>query len=155
MLQRYGAPVDAVLADRDSDHEPITGFPGEWLDDDIDVPVGRRTLRATHTPGHTRGHVVFADREQGLMFAGDHVLPHITPSIGFEAASAAYLGDYLGSLERVRAAPDLRLLPAHGPVTDSVHHRVDELLAHHGRRLDVTADRVAAGAETAAAAPDK
>jgi hypothetical protein len=42
------------------------------------------------------------------------------------------------------------LLPAHGPVAPSVHARVDELLAHHDRRLDVVADRVAKGASTAA-----
>jgi hypothetical protein len=41
------------------------------------------------------------------------------------------------------------LLPAHGPVTDSVHRRVDELVAHHGARLDATQAAVAAGATTA------
>lgn len=30
------------------------------------------------------------------------------------------------------------LLPAHGPVTESVHARVDELLDHHSLRLDQT-----------------
>jgi hypothetical protein len=30
------------------------------------------------------------------------------------------------------------LLPAHGPVTDSVHARVDELVAHHDNRLAQT-----------------
>ena len=46
------------------------------------------------------------------------MLPTITPSIGFEPAYAAQpLGDFLGSLAKVRALPDLRLLPAHGPVT--------------------------------------
>jgi glyoxylase-like metal-dependent hydrolase (beta-lactamase superfamily II) len=89
------------------------------------------------TPGHTRGHVVFIDRDAQLMFAGDHVLPHITPSIGFEAVAAALpLGDYLDSLRLVRSLPDQRLLPAHGPVGPSVHARVDELLHHHAERLD-------------------
>lgn len=153
LMQRYGAPeiVDAVVAARDGDREPITGFPDEWLDDDVDLIVGGRTLRVMHTPGHTRGHVVFLDRDQGLVFAGDHVLPHITPSIGFEPASAALpLGDYLRSLRRVREIPDQRLLPAHGPVADSVHDRVDELLAHHHQRLDAAAVCVAGAAETAA-----
>ena len=31
--------------------------------------------------------------------------------------------------------PDLRLLPAHGPVTGPTHARVDELVAHHDERL--------------------
>ncbi len=102
------------------------------------------------TPGHTRGHLVFIDDASELMFAGDHVLPHITPSIGFEQSpSEVPLRDYLASLRLVRTLPDMRLLPAHGPVTDSVHQRVDELLDHHDTRLDATAAVVAKGASTA------
>ena len=113
------------------------------------LPVGGRSLRAVHTPGHTRGHLVFADLAGGLLFAGDHVLPHITPSIGFEAAPAeSPLADYLRSLAAVRAMPDLRLLPAHGPVTESVHARVDELLTHHEDLLAASQAAVEAGAAT-------
>ncbi len=110
--------------------------PDEWLDGDQTLRVGSRTLDAVPTPGHTQGHVVFADRAAGLLFAGDHVLPTITPSIGFEPALAAQpLADFLGSLAKVRALPDLTLLPAHGPVGVSTHTRVDELVAHHEHRL--------------------
>jgi hypothetical protein len=45
--------------------------------------------------------------------------------------------------------PDRQLLPAHGPVSPSVHHRVDELLEHHAERLDAIAATVEAGASTA------
>ena len=80
---------------------------------------------------------MFHDLAGGLLFAGDHVLPTITPSIGFEPVlSANPLGAFLRSLALVRERPDALLLPAHGPVAPSVHARVDELLAHHGRRLD-------------------
>jgi glyoxylase-like metal-dependent hydrolase (beta-lactamase superfamily II) len=124
--------------------------PDEWLDGDQEIDLGSRTLRVLATPGHTQGHVVFTDAAAGLLFAGDHVLPHITPSIGFEPVTAPHpLRDYLQSLRLVRALPDLRLLPAHGPVTDSAHARIDELLAHHARRLDESAAAVASGAATA------
>jgi glyoxylase-like metal-dependent hydrolase (beta-lactamase superfamily II) len=94
--------------------------------------------------------VVFVDAAAGLLFAGDHVLPHITPSIGFEPVPPQLaLRDYLGSLAAVRRMPDLRLLPAHGPVTDSAHTRIDQLLEHHRSRLDECADAVLQGAETA------
>jgi glyoxylase-like metal-dependent hydrolase (beta-lactamase superfamily II) len=93
--------------------------------------------------------VVFTDLDDGLLFAGDHILPHITPSIGFEARpGASPLGDYLRSLAVVRAMPDLRLLPAHGPVTGSTHTRADELLAHHEDRLAASLAAVTAGAAT-------
>jgi glyoxylase-like metal-dependent hydrolase (beta-lactamase superfamily II) len=96
--------------------------------------------------------VVFVDETDApMLYAGDHVLPHITPSIGFEpAAVPGALIRYLTSLAALRAEPDRRLLPAHGPVAPSVHARVDELLAHHDQRLDEIAAGVDAGMTTAA-----
>jgi glyoxylase-like metal-dependent hydrolase (beta-lactamase superfamily II) len=111
--------------------------PDVWLSHDQHVDLGARRLEAIHTPGHTRGHFVFRDKAAGLLFAGDHVLPTITPSIGFETEPAPQpLGDFMASLTKVRALPDSRLLPAHGPVVSSTHHRIDELLAHHESRLE-------------------
>jgi glyoxylase-like metal-dependent hydrolase (beta-lactamase superfamily II) len=124
--------------------------PDRWLGDGVEIPLETRTLRVIATPGHTRGHVVFHDPEHATLFAGDHVLPHITPSIGVEFnRPPSPLRDYLASLELIRAQPDARLLPAHGPVTESVHDRIDELLKHHEERLTATARAVEAGNTTA------
>ncbi|MGQ0577200.1 MAG: MBL fold metallo-hydrolase [Pseudonocardia sp.] len=131
--------------------------PDEWLDDGavIDLAGGdaggpARRLLAVATPGHTRGHLVFADEGNDLLFAGDHVLPRITPSIGFEAAPPpSPLTDFLTSLDLMLTRPDAALLPAHGPVGRRVHERVDELLAHHGKRLDASLAAVAEGRDTA------
>ncbi|HEX5496592.1 MAG TPA: MBL fold metallo-hydrolase [Mycobacteriales bacterium] len=124
-------------------------LPDGWLDGASPVRLQGRELGVLPTPGHTRGHVVFTDRVAGLLFAGDHVLPRITPSIGFEVEPGELpLRDFLTSLRLVRRMPDLRLLPAHGPVGDSVHARVDQLLDHHGARLDACQAAVVAGAET-------
>ena len=120
--------------------------PDQWIAPEQVFDLGTRALTAMSTPGHTRGHVVFADSKAGLLFAGDHVLPHITPSIGFqEAPSAEPLREYLQSLNVVRRLPDMRLLPAHGPVSPSTHSRIDELVDHHAERLRIMADVVAAG----------
>jgi len=133
--------------------------PDEWLDDGAEIVigdeedgVGGRRLRAVATPGHTKGHLVFADEAADLLFAGDHVLPRITPSIGFEAAPPpSPLADFLDSLQLVRSRPDAALLPAHGAVGMRVHERVDELLAHHGTRLDATLAALKEGRDTAVA----
>jgi hypothetical protein len=90
------------------------------------------------------------DASAGVLFAGDHVLPHITPSIGFEPIrTTSPLRDYLASLALMREMPDILLLPAHGPATISVHERVDQLLHHHAQRLDLTLEAVSRGASTA------
>ena len=130
-------------------------YPDRWLTDGALIDLPSRSLRAIHTPGHTRGHVVFHDEAGGLLFAGDHVLPHITPSVGFEPAiTRQALSQYLGSLRLMLALPDSRLLPAHGPVSPSTHARVNELLAHHEVRLGQTLEVASAGPVTAFAAAD-
>ncbi|HTU07468.1 MAG TPA: MBL fold metallo-hydrolase [Trebonia sp.] len=156
MLPAMGAPE---LADR------VRGFvarhadryrrlqwsdPDRWLADGAQLDLRSRTLRAIHTPGHTRGHVVFHDEAAAALFAGDHVLPHITPSVGFQPAiDTLALRDYLGSLRLMLTLPDSRLLPAHGPVCESTHARVNELLAHHETRLEQTLAAASGGPVTA------
>lgn len=121
----------------------------EWLADRQVLSIGERTVEVVETPGHTSGHVVFRDAEHDLLFAGDHVLPHITPSLGLEPVPDTLpLGQFLGSLKLVRELPDTWLLPAHGPVVESAHTRIDELLEHHRTRLDEALAAVRSGAAT-------
>ena len=142
-IEAWTKTVDRVRERADYDD------PDHWLADGVELPLATRTLRVIATPGHTRGHVVFHDADHDTLFAGDHVLPHITPSIGVEInRPASPLRDYMASLALVRAMPDARLLPAHGPVTGSVHERIDELLEHHAQRLEITADALDHGAST-------
>ena len=153
-LRRHGA---AELADllakmqgsRDPWHDGWES-PDDWLIGGQQIKHGDRALEVVPTPGHTRGHVVFHDPADHLLFAGDHVLPRITPSIGFEPVlSDNPLGSFLASLTLIRSRPDARLLPAHGPDMPSTHARVDELIAHHGARLEETEKAIRSGALTA------
>ncbi len=160
---RSGSPAPALPPDTlmPAGHPPLRsgptfaaalGYeaPDSWIAPHQEFHLGTRILLAVPTPGHTRGHVVFADAVAGILFAGDHVLPHITPSIGFqEAPSAQPLREYLQSLSVVRRMPDMRLLPAHGPVAASTHVRIDELLDHHAQRLGLMADVLGGGESTA------
>ena len=150
-LRQAGAAGIAELTAEWGHHRDLTDWehPDRWLADGVDIALDTRTLRVIATPGHTRGHVVFHDRAADVLFAGDHVLPHITPSIGVELMRPkSPLRDYLASLQLIRRMPDARLLPAHGPVARSTHHRIEELLEHHEQRLTETAEAVAAGAST-------
>jgi glyoxylase-like metal-dependent hydrolase (beta-lactamase superfamily II) len=157
-LRELGAGDIADLMERNKhgvDHSDWE-MPDDWFTPDEVVVANGRSLEVVATPGHTRGHVVFYDNTGGLLFAGDHVLPTITPSIGFEPALATNpLGAFLASLAIVRGRPDAMLLPAHGPVTASAHDRVDELVEHHRLRLDTMAAAVGWGADTAAAVAAK
>ncbi len=144
-LERAGAPalasdmIDMTAAEPFDDE--AWQLPDSWLDAGT-IDLGSRQLEVVPTPGHTKGHVVFQDHRGGLLFTGDHVLPTITPSIGFELGSRELpLQHYLSSLRLLLTRPDGRLMPAHGYPTDSVHDRVHELLGHHAERFD-QAERV-------------
>jgi glyoxylase-like metal-dependent hydrolase (beta-lactamase superfamily II) len=148
-LRRCGAAeiADQLEAQGNERMFEILEEPDNWLADGEVVSAGSRRLRTIATPGHTRGHVVYSDPAANVLFAGDHVLPHITPSIGLQPNRVPFpLRDYLASLRLLLDLPDAQLLPAHGPITASVHARVHELIAHHEQRLDATETAITANA---------
>jgi glyoxylase-like metal-dependent hydrolase (beta-lactamase superfamily II) len=85
----------------------------------------------------------------GVLVAGDHLLPTISPSVGLYPDSRPDpLGDYLESLERI---VDLGLrvaLPAHGNPIEDPGKRARELIEHHRRRLQETAAALGATPRT-------
>ena len=88
-------------------------------------------------PGHADGHICLS--KDGLMIAGDHLLPRITPAVGLYPESRPDpLGDYIASLERVAdQAPGLAL-PGHGEPIEDPAVRAREIVRHHRDRLDET-----------------
>jgi glyoxylase-like metal-dependent hydrolase (beta-lactamase superfamily II) len=88
-------------------------------------------------PGHADGHLCLL--KDGVMIAGDHLLPGITPAVGlYPEARPDPLGDYLQSLERtIELAPRLAL-PGHGELIGDPAGRARELVEHHRERLDAT-----------------
>ena len=99
-----------------------------------DLPGWR--LRAVHTPGHTPGHLCFAEERTGLFFSGDHVLPRISPNISStHNGTADPLRDYLDSLAAVGGEEPVEVLPAHEWRFRGLAARTAELTAHHEHRL--------------------
>ena len=141
-LKRAGAHRIAERAYADSVGEPFVA--ADWEPPDTWLTAGPlhlsgHSLTAVHTPGHTKGHMVFHDEDRGVSYTGDHVLPTITPSIGFELGEWDLpLAKYIRSLELMLDNHDHIMLPSHGNTGSGVHARVQELLAHHERRFAAT-----------------
>jgi glyoxylase-like metal-dependent hydrolase (beta-lactamase superfamily II) len=98
-------------------------------------------------PGHADGHLGLV--RDGVLVAGDHLLPTISPAVGLYPDSRPDpLGDYLDSLERT-ADLGLRLaLPGHGEPIDDPSARSRALIEHHRNRLDATAEALVGGPKT-------
>ena len=110
--------------------------PDRLLEDGEHADFPGWRMRAVHTPGHTPGHLCFAEEDTRLFFSGDHVLPRISPNISTNQAGAADpLRDFLHSLGAVRDLDPAEVLPAHEWRFRGLAGRVDELTAHHESRL--------------------
>jgi glyoxylase-like metal-dependent hydrolase (beta-lactamase superfamily II) len=99
-------------------------------------------------PGHADGHIGF--ERDGVLVAGDHLLPDISPTVGRYADSRPDpLGAYLASLQRTIELAPVLALPGHGEPIDDPAGRARELIEHHRDRLDATAAALAERPRTA------
>lgn len=152
LFRRCGVP-DAMLSSVASDmarlrqatQPPPTNM--RTLRFDEPLWVGDRRFDVLHTPGHSDGHAALYDADARLLLAGDHVLPHITPTISRWPSTAPNpLGRYLHSLREVEPLAVQRALPGHGAVIDDWAGRVRAIRAHHTERLAVMQQAVGTGA---------
>ncbi|NMO01433.1 MBL fold metallo-hydrolase [Gordonia sp. TBRC 11910] len=160
LLRRCGATELADAVDRleleDFETEQPFGPPDQWIADRQEFACGAYRLRSHWTPGHTRGHTVYELVDTPLLFTGDHLLPRITPSLGFEhIPEDSPLTSYLASLRKFVDAADGLMLPAHGSTSFATQPRAAELLEHHRLRLSEIRDLVAAGHTTAFAVAEQ
>ncbi len=100
--------------------------------------LGRRDWFAVHTPGHTPDHLCLWDPEHGVLLAGDHVLPTITPHIAGSTDLDDPLAAFFASLEKVASLEGVTaVLPAHGHPFDDLAGRTAAIRQHHRERLDL------------------
>jgi glyoxylase-like metal-dependent hydrolase (beta-lactamase superfamily II) len=137
-FRRHGVPpeIAAQMLEQASDAAPFIHF----ARNPERVGQGDRIdgWEVLELPGHADGHLGFF--RNGVLLAGDHLLPDITPAVGlYPESQPDPLGEYLASLERtIELAPRLAL-PAHGePIADPAQ-RARQIIEHHRERLDRTA----------------
>ncbi len=104
-------------------------------------------LRALHTPGHARGHLCFHDERTGALISGDNIVGF--GSVLIDPPEGNML-DYLASLERMRALPQLSVLfGGHGPAIANPYEKIDEYIAHRLQREELILAAVREGISTA------
>src|SRR6202049_924227 len=124
--------------------------PAVQLDGAETLELGRRRLRVEWTPGHSPGHICLYDPEDKLLFAGDHMLPELSPNIGLHPQSTPDpLHEYLDGLRRMAAYEPELILPSHGRPFTGAPARVKVLEAHHRKRLERAVEIVGRGKQTA------
>ncbi|MGI8997261.1 MAG: MBL fold metallo-hydrolase [Pyrinomonadaceae bacterium] len=98
------------------------------------------TLRALHTPGHTRGHLSFYEERTGVLITGDNIVG--LGSVLIDPPEGD-MRDYLQALECYRSLlPRVSvLLGGHGPAIGSPRAKIEQYIAH---RLERQANILAA-----------
>jgi glyoxylase-like metal-dependent hydrolase (beta-lactamase superfamily II) len=113
--------------------------------------LGGRTIEVIAAPGHTAGQMCFYLPGDGILLAGDHILPDITPNLSPDIFRLEYrpLRSFLESLCAVRDLPVRMVWPAHGDPYPDLARRVDEILGHHAERTRLIVEALRGEEKTA------
>ncbi|MEM9255532.1 MAG: MBL fold metallo-hydrolase [Pseudomonadota bacterium] len=129
-----GAPPDDPFQDK-------TFHPEVVIDHDHVLSTDEFTLRAVHTPGHVGNHFCFFIEEEGMMFAGDHIMNGSTVVI---IPPSGDMKKYIESLQLLLDYPLRTIAPGHGEVMRDPKSVVQWLVEHRLMREG----KVVAGLET-------
>jgi len=141
LLRRHGVPELDIPA-LQSASMPALKFvtltmPDEPLYGGEILNTGLYSLEVIWTPGHSPGHICLYEPQNQLLFAGDHVLPQITPNVSYHVQSGDNpLGDYLYALQKLQNLPVTKVLPAHEHVFADLPGRIKEIFRHHDNRKE-------------------
>lgn len=113
--------------------------------------LGGRTVEVIAAPGHTAGQMCFYLPGDGILLAGDHILPDITPNLSPDIFRLEYrpLRSFLDSLGAVRGLPVRMVWPAHGDPYPDLAKRVDEIREHHAERTQLIVEALRGKEKTA------
>ena len=150
---KNGFPEDelrAALENHPGYKHGVTKIPDfTFLEDGDPLEIGDYRFRCVQTPGHTKGHTCLYEPEKKIFVSGDHILIDITPNIGCWRDGMNPLGDYLESLDKVRALDIELVLPGHRRLLRNCRERIDELKRHHDKRADEILSVLSGGAQNA------
>lgn len=107
---------------------------------DFAASTGDFTLMSLHMPGHTGGHMVFLDEATGTLFAGDQLLPDVSPnpllepSLDEPGERRRSLREYMHSLERMATLGLTVAYPGHGGIIEDPQSLIESTIEHHLKR---------------------
>jgi ribonuclease/clavin/mitogillin len=103
-------------------------------------------LRVMHTPGHARGHLCLYEERTGTLISGDNIVGLGSVLIDPPEGNVR---DYLDSLNRMRALPNLAVIfGGHGPAIANPYRKLDEYISHRLEREANILQAVKSGATT-------
>jgi len=133
--ETYGVPLASApsvagegMVDEAHDHDFV---PDVVVQDGMRVQGEGFILECIATPGNTANHICYVLQEERALFSGDHVMGWSTSVI---APPDGDMGQYLASLEKLKAREDHILYPTHGSPITKPQEWLGQLIAHRHMR---------------------
>ncbi len=117
--------IGAMPADdrfQDDTFSPTTLLSHDWV-----LSAPEFTLRALHTPGHVNNHYCFLLEDDGMLFAGDHIMNGSTVVI---VPPGGDMKAYIESLRLLLDYPLQSIAPGHGELIHTPVQEVAGLVEH-------------------------
>jgi glyoxylase-like metal-dependent hydrolase (beta-lactamase superfamily II) len=139
LLEKHGVP-EAELEPLGSASMPVLSVVNVTTPDHVlyggeIIRTGVYDLEVIWTPGHSPGHICFYEPQNKLLFCGDHILPTITPNVGYHVLSGDNpLGNYLNSLNKLVHLEVACVHPGHEYSFQDLKSRIKAITVHHHRR---------------------
>ncbi len=138
-MRPHGLSEQEMIAMRDNHpaarYCPSQAVPYQPVAEGDTLTYADFVLQVVAVPGHTPGQLSLYAPKQRFFFAGDHILGTITPNIAHWSGFPDALGQYLQSLEKIRRMDIHLTLTGHRALVERTTERIDELVAHHRKRL--------------------
>lgn len=103
----------------------------------LEASGGSFELETHLSPGHTGGHVIYLEPQSKTLFAGDQLLPNVSPnpllepSLDIPGERRRSLKEYLTSLEKMEAMNLSLAYPGHGGVVTEPTALIRRTIEHH------------------------
>ncbi|MDE1478917.1 MBL fold metallo-hydrolase [Xenorhabdus bovienii] len=96
--------------------------PERWLDEGDTLQIGNIEFSVLHCPGHTPGHIIFANHTDKLISMGDVLFKG---SIGRTDFPGGNYDDLIQSIKEkvILLGDDFHFIPGHGPMSTLGHER--------------------------------
>lgn len=107
-------------------------FRPDWeIRHDEVLETGEFRLRGLHTPGHVSNHFCYLLEEEGMVFAGDHIMNGSTVVI---VPPGGDMKAYIESLQMLLDYPVQSIAPGHGDLIHDSRAEVEYLVKHRLQR---------------------
>lgn len=118
-------------------NRPKETFPYKKVNPGDKLKLGEFNFVFIDEAGHTPGMLGLYEKDKKILFCGDHILGKITPNITWWGEKYGdSLAIYLKNLEKIKDYDIKHLYSSHRFLIDNVNERIDELKAHHKKRLE-------------------